>query len=504
MRINWNEPGFDGEELKEIEEVIKTAYVNEGPKTKNLEEEIRRYLGVKHVILTTSATAALFLAIKSDSIIKGVDNFEVIIPNLTMIATATAVEWAGGKPVIVDVEKDRGTINIEEIERKINFKTTAIIPVHILGRAANMDNLQEIASRHNISIIEDAAGALGSKHNGKFLGTFGKVGCFSLQANKIITSGQGGIIVTNDDKYYEIIKRLRDFGRQNNKEFLHEAIGYNLKFNDLSAALGLAQFRRIEGRRKMLISQLEQYEKELQDLEEIKFFPFKEEEIPLWIDVIAKDIGKLIEYLNSFEIYPRKCWPALHKNPPYKNHGTNMNFPNSTFLSENVLWLPNGPAINPEKISFICEKIKDFYKRQRNNNFIKTGNFPGEIEQMKLEKIHEDQRGYIYLVKNLLENNKEFTFLEVKKGFARGGCLHSRDEFFVVVKGKIRYIHGEQEEIVSHGESRKIPAGEPHAFIGIEDSIVSEWGITSDEKALDKKDSRLREQIDKINESKNI
>ena len=122
---------------------------------------------------------------------------------------------------------------------------------------------------------------------------------------------------------------------------------------------------------------------------------------------------------------------------------------------------------------------------------------------MELNKIHEDKRGYIYLVKDLLEDGKEFTFLEVKKGAARGGCLHSQDEYFVVVKGKINYVFGDKEEIVSCGESRKIPKGVPHAFIGIEDSIVSEWGITSEEKGMDKKDPEMRKKIDEMNESLN-
>ena len=118
---------------------------------------------------------------------------------------------------------------------------------------------------------------------------------------------------------------------------------------------------------------------------------------------------------------------------------------------------------------------------------------------MELKKIHEDKRGYIYLVENLLKDGKEFTFLEVKKGAARGGCLHENNEYFVVIKGRIKYLHGNKEEIVSSGESRTIPAGEPHAFIGIENSIVSEWGITSEEKRMDKKDSEMRKMIDEIN-----
>lgn len=118
---------------------------------------------------------------------------------------------------------------------------------------------------------------------------------------------------------------------------------------------------------------------------------------------------------------------------------------------------------------------------------------------MELKKIHEDDRGYIYLVKDLLDDNREFTFLEIKNGYARGGCLHSEDEYFIVLKGKIRYIHGNLEETVSMGESRTIPAGEPHAFVALEDSIVSEWGITTEEKERGGRDQEMRKMLDEIN-----
>ena len=123
--------------------------------------------------------------------------------------------------------------------------------------------------------------------------------------------------------------------------------------------------------------------------------------------------------------------------------------------------------------------------------------------EMELKKIHEDKRGFIYVVEELLENDKEFSFLEIKKGYARGGCCHKNDEYFVVITGKIKYIHGKIEEILIAGESRKIPALEPHAFIGIEDSIVSEWGITTIEKEADVKDLELRKVVDEINKKIN-
>ena len=232
-----------------------------------------------------------------------------------------------------------------------------------------MDKLKEIADKYNLTIIEDAAGALGSKNkDGRFLGTIGKVGCFSLQSNKIITSGQGGVIVTNDEKYYEVMRRLRDFGRMSNKEFIHQMEGYNLKFNDLSAALALAQFNKLEEKKNMLIHQRAVYEKELLSLSlsgEISLPKFNLNEIPLWIDVIVKRRKELLDFLVSQGIYCRECWPALHKNPPYQSQGRDENFPVSTFISDNCLWLPNGSKVTDEDIVYICEKIKEFYLKNK-------------------------------------------------------------------------------------------------------------------------------------------
>src|SRR3989344_4563174 len=323
--IRWNEPRFDEQELWEVERVLKEAYVNEGPKTKE---------------------------------------FEVIVPDMTMIATATAVGWAGGTVVPVDVDPVRGTLLVEDVEKKITSKTIAIIPVHILGRSAPMAELGALCVKHGLSLIEDAAGALGSKSNGLYLGTIGTAGCFSLQSNKIITCGQGGIIVTNDIRYYETIRRLRDFGRLSNKEFLHQVEGYNLKFSDLAAAVALAQFRKLELRKALLIHQRDLYCSLLGDLAQFQFPPYLLGEVPLWVDVFVHRRKELVEYLKQQQIYTRECWPAIHQNPPYASFGNDTTFPNATRFASDCLWIPNGLAITDEDIRIVCEKIRDFYKKE--------------------------------------------------------------------------------------------------------------------------------------------
>lgn len=361
MPIRWGEPRFGKEEVDEVKKVIEDNYVNEGPKTKEFEESIKKYFNVKYAIITVNATAALFLAIKAEAVKRDVEDFEVIIPDMTMLATASSVNWAGGKPVMVDVKKDDLTIDASKIEDKINEKTIAIIPVHILGRAPDMEKILEIAKKNNLTVIEDAAGALGSMYQGKFSGTIGDIGVFSLQSNKIITCGQGGIIILEDDKTYEIIRRYRDFGRMTNKEFFHELPGYNLKFNDLSAALAVAQFKRLDERKKLLTEQLKRYTELLSDVKQVQFFSPGEGQIPLWIDAYVENRKQLSEFLALNQISCRDCWPSLHRNKPYKEQGQDNDFPNSSYASDNIIWFPNGPAISDENIVFICSKIKEFY-----------------------------------------------------------------------------------------------------------------------------------------------
>ncbi|MFA5953757.1 MAG: DegT/DnrJ/EryC1/StrS family aminotransferase [Candidatus Pacearchaeota archaeon] len=369
-RINWYEPNFDKDDEKAIIDVLRRGYINEGPKTKELEEKIKELLNVPYVLLTTNGTSALFLGIKAEAMKRKKGYFEVIVPDMTMIATANAVEAAGGTPILSDVEIDdfRMTMNLENLEKKVTKYTIGIVPVHTLGRSAISKELLNFCKEKNLFIVEDAANALGSKHDlKKDLGTFGDIGCYSLQANKIITCGQGGIIVTSNEESYGIMRRLRDFGRNNNKEFLHSEIGYNFKFNDLQAALTLSQLNKLEKRKEMLTSQLIQYIQGLDSLikkGKIKFPEVRIEkgEVPLWIDVFAESRNNLIQFLNSNEIYPRICWPALHQNPPYQNQGNDEKFPNSAFFANNFLWLPNGPAIKEEDINLIINKIKEFYK----------------------------------------------------------------------------------------------------------------------------------------------
>jgi len=363
-RINWNEPKFGEAEIHAVAEVLRSGYVTEGKWSSELVDLLKELLGVRHVILTTSGGAALFLAVKADQIVRDLQGFEVLVPDLTFIASATSVELAGGIPVFVDIEEDSHCIDVVDAERKLTERSRAIMPVHVLGRACQMDAIRKLARDHDLLVIEDAANALGSNSRYGMLGTVGDMGCFSLQANKTITCGHGGFIATNSDQYNEAVCRLKDYGRHHKTEILHDTSGFNFKFNDILAAVAVAQFRLLKERLEMLREQRKRYERNLAGCKRIRFPDVKYEqgEVPLYVDVLSNDRDELKYFLEKNEIGSRECWAPLHRNPPYWNRGTDADFPVSCSVSDASLWLPNGNNVKMEEIDEVCSRVLDFFR----------------------------------------------------------------------------------------------------------------------------------------------
>ena len=337
MKINWNNPSFGTRELALVKEVLETGYVSEGPKTKELEEKLARFIRVKHVIMTTSATAALYLAIEADKRIRGYDEGKVLIPNLTFIATKNAVEMANLTPRIEDVDNSRflveGTISLADLPK-------IIIPVNLLGRGCN----PEFTENQPFTVICDNAGCLGSNVPN------GKVGCYSLQANKLITCGQGGFCATDDDEYARVIRKIKDFGRE--YKYDQNAKGFNFKFNDIQAAVVLGQFDQIGTRQQLHVNQYVKYWKELDKYG--AFVRYEDVELPLWIEFITDKRDELFDYLREKGIECRKPWKPLIDNPQL--------YPNTDYYCKNVLWLPNGSSLAKEQQTFIIDNIKKFYE----------------------------------------------------------------------------------------------------------------------------------------------
>lgn len=360
--IPWWQPQIGSYEQKLIKKVLESHFPNEGKFTNEFEIEIGKLLNVKHVLAVTSATSAMFVSLKALGIGQG---DEVIVPDLTFIATANAVSMSGAKVTLVDVNPQTLMLDVEQLKKAITKKTKAIIPVHVSGRAADIVEILKIAKQHNIAVIEDAAEAFMSKHKGRYLGTFGVAGCFSLTPAKTITTGQGGFIVTNDTKLYKILKVLKNQGRSvigTGGDDIHDRVGYNLKFTDIQAAMGLGQLHYLQDRIKRMKRNHEIYVKELKGIKGVTILSSntKEEEIPQWTEAILQKRDKLVEYLDTQNIGYRKFWYPVHTQKAYKMN--DKLFPNSTKLSPKLLWLPSAFTLSDEDIMRVCTQIKKFYK----------------------------------------------------------------------------------------------------------------------------------------------
>lgn len=347
MVISWNSPKFEGNELKYVAEVLQTGYVSEGPMTKELEKQLSLICGTKHIIMTTSATAALYLAVEADKRIRNYNDGVVIIPNLTFIATKNAVELANLIPKMVDVEKDKYCLNEFSLwdDGHLNGKyPEIIINVNLLGRTGSEMN-DKTGSQYykNVTHIFDNAGCLGSNVPN------GNVGCYSLQANKLITCGQGGFCATDDDEYAKVIRQLKDFGRED--KYDQHTQGFNFKFNDIQAAVALGQLEQLDKRKELHINQYYNYKLSLSDFG--KFVDYINEEIPLWVEFITDKRDELFDYLKTKGIESRKPWRPLVDNPEL--------YPNTDYYCNNCLWLPNGPSISSEQQDYIIKCIQEFY-----------------------------------------------------------------------------------------------------------------------------------------------
>ncbi len=364
-KVQWWVPRMGTKETIFINRAIKADFINDGPLTAEFEQRIASLLRVEYAVAVTSGTAALFLSLKGLGIGAG---DEVIVPDITFIATANAVEMCGAKVVLVDIDSQELTMSIDAFRRAITKKTKAVIPVHVSGRPADMDGLNSIAQKNGIVVIEDAAEALASQYKGHYLGTLGKAGCFSFSPNKTITTGQGGMIVTSDRRLYGRLRELKDQGRLvrgTGGDDLHNSIGYNFKFTDLQAAVGLGQLTYMQSRIKRMRRNYQLYVENLQGIQGITVFDvnIQKGEVPQWVDVVAEERDSLVDYLKRKDIYCRKYWFPLHTQIPYKRQ--DKSFPQSIRLSRKLLWLPSAFTLSDNDVVKVSNQIKNFYLRRR-------------------------------------------------------------------------------------------------------------------------------------------
>lgn len=357
-QIVWWEPRMGEAEKKKIAEVIDRGFPNDGEYTREFEKKVAALCGMPYAVAVTSGTAALFLALAACGIGPG---DEVIVPDITFIATANAVRLAGANPVLADVDENTLLLDPESVRSRITAKTRAVIPVHVSGRAASLEYLLSIARRHHLRVIEDAAEAFGSFHSGKALGSIGDLGCFSFTANKIITTGQGGMVLVQDPALHDRLRELKDQGRRlrgTGGADEHHALGYNFKFTDLQAAMGLAQLEDLPARQAGLKRIYEGYRTRLDGVKGIRLpgFDLPGGEVPLWIDAVSERRDSLCGFLAEQGIPCRLFWKPLHTQPPYRQD--DRGFPVSARLGREAFWLPSAFSLTDADIEFISTQIR--------------------------------------------------------------------------------------------------------------------------------------------------
>jgi len=359
--IPWWKPQMGFRETQYTKRVLSENYPNEGNYTVEFEKKICKLLKVRYAVSVTSGTVAIFLALKSLGIDRG---DEVIVPDLTFAATANAVNLTGAKNVFVDINPENLTLETKILEKKISAKTKAIVPVHISGRASNMREILKIARKKKLFVVEDAAQAFLSRYKNKYLGTFGIMGCFSFSPPKLITTGQGGAVVTNDPKMNRRLRRLKDQGREGmttGGDDTHHEIGYNFKFTNIQSAVGLAQMFQINKRIRRLKRNYFLYKNLLKKIKQVKVFHFNilEGEIPLWTDITCLRRNKLKEFLRRKGVDCRKFYRPLHTQKPFRSIKGNYEIAES--LSKKLLWLPSAFTLSDKDVIKVCNLIKKFY-----------------------------------------------------------------------------------------------------------------------------------------------
>ncbi len=362
--IPVSEPNIGREEKKNVLECLNSTWISSlGKFIPEFEKEFTKFCGVKHGIATSNGTTALHLALLTMGIKEG---DEVIIPNHTFIASANVVRHCRAEPVFVDCDPETYNIDPKEIEKRITKKTKAIMAVHLFGHPCEMDKIMNIAKKHKLFLIEDCAQAHGAEFKGKKVGSFGDIGCFSFYGNKIITTGEGGMCITNNRKLAEKMQYLRDHHMSKRKRFWHDEVGYNYRMTNLQAAIGVAQMKKINKFIAKRRKNAALYNKHLKNVKGIRL-PVEKKGCKnvYWAYgiLLDKNFGmsrdKLASELRKKGIDSRPFFYLMTDMPPYKS---NEKFSVGKDISRNGICLPSSSMTKESDIKYICDTIKKLAK----------------------------------------------------------------------------------------------------------------------------------------------
>jgi dTDP-4-amino-4,6-dideoxygalactose transaminase len=371
-KVTLSDLNFDQHEQKIVSQVIQNRWLTMGEVVKKLERNFANFLGVKHAFAVSSGTAALHLALRALNI-KTED--EVLVPSLTFVASANAILYVGAKPVFVDITSLSDlNLSCDDLENKITPKTKAIMVVHYGGFLADMERIKKIAKKYNLFVIEDAAHAIGAKFNSKMAGGIGDVGCFSFFSNKNMATGEGGMVVTNRDKFAQKIRLLRSHGmtsltwdRHKGHAYSYDVteLGYNYRMTEMNAALGIEQLKKLRSSNRKRKSLIKIYVENLEGTKGVSI-PFlnypRDSAFHLFPVILDQDVNreKFMDFLKRAKIQTSIHYPPIHKFTYYqKNFRVSQNkLPLTEYAGRHEVTLPLHPLLKKEDILFVCDQIK--------------------------------------------------------------------------------------------------------------------------------------------------
>lgn len=355
-------PNLAGNEKKYVNECLDSTWISsKGKFIKEFEDKFSEFINVKYATAVSNGTTALHLALETLGITTG---DEVIVPTFTYIASVSSIIYTGATPVFVDSVEETWQMDPEDIKKKITPKTKAIMVVHLYGQMCDMDAIMKIANDNNLFVIEDCAEAFGSQYKGKYAGTFGNISTFSFYGNKTITTGEGGMVVSNDYYLYDKAYHLKMHGVSTVREYWHDVIGYNYRMTNICAAIGLAQLERAEDilKKKRFIA--DTYNENLKGLLVVTHKEAKDTVHSYWMYSIMTENVKTREALRKFlsenGIETRPTFYPAHTMPMFTH--TYQKFRVAEELAIRGINLPSFPELKKEQVLEVCEKIREFYR----------------------------------------------------------------------------------------------------------------------------------------------
>ncbi|MET0393142.1 MAG: LegC family aminotransferase [Chitinophagaceae bacterium] len=367
-------PNIAGNEWKYVKDCLDTGWISSvGAYVSRFEQMVAAFAGAKYGVATVNGTAALHLALQ----LSGVKlNDYVLLPNLTFVASANSIRYIGAEPLLIDADPDYWQMDLDLLEeflleeteqkngelfyRKDARRISAIMPVHILGNMCDMDRFTAIVSRYPLAVVEDATEALGTTYKGQHAGTFSPMGCFSFNGNKIISTGGGGVIVSNDEILAKKAKHISNTAKASADEYYHDEIGYNYRLVNLLAAVGVAQMELLPSFIRRKKEAVAFYKNELAGVADIRF----QQELPEvttngWLFTIQTDHQQqLLDHLNANKILSRRFWMPMNKLPMYKNCPYVQKKDNAHYIYSTCLSIPCSTSITDEQLETVVKEIK--------------------------------------------------------------------------------------------------------------------------------------------------